>query len=179
MDQRRDGPFRLIFFRLNSKNIQKVKGPRLRILRKDEIEPSIDLTNMEEDDWEDIGEKISASPWIKASSNFSKLDKVAVRNSKSFEFPYNKDGGAVTWDIKDAGDDVNLTTFEPEACNIEIDMKDSFSNIFSNHVFPSIKGHAKLMDAFLSDQIATYYHTVKNRKIKFYDADADDPDHII
>ena len=123
--------------------------------------------------------KISASPWIKASSNFSKLDKVAVRNSKSFEFPYNKDGGAVTWDIKDAGDDVNLTTFEPEACNIEIDMNDSFSNNFFKHVFPSIKGHAKLMDAFLSDEKATYYHTVKNKKLKFFNADADDPDHII
>ena len=35
------------------------------------------------------------------------------------------------------------------------------------------------MDAFLSDEKATYYHTVKNRKIKFSDADADYPDHII
>ena len=42
-------------FPVDFKNIQKVKGPRLRILRKDEIEPAIDLANMKEDDWEDIG----------------------------------------------------------------------------------------------------------------------------
>ena len=35
------------------------------------------------------------------------------------------------------------------------------------------------MDTFVSDERATYYHTYKNRKIKFFDADADDPDHLI
>lgn len=166
-------------FPIDFKNVQKVKGPRLRILRKDEIEPAIDLANMEEDDWEDIGEKKSSSPWMKASSNFAKLDKEAARSSKSFEFPHDKDGGAMTWEIKDAGDDVNLATFEPEACNIEIDMKDSLSNNFFKHVFLSVEGHAKLMNAFLSNEKATCYCTVKNRKIIFFDADADDPDHAM
>ena len=71
-------------FPVDFRNIQKVKGPRLRILRKDEIEAVFDPSSMIENDWIDIGENTSALPWIQASSNFVKLIEEAVRNSKSF-----------------------------------------------------------------------------------------------
>ena len=156
-----------------------MKSPRFWILWKDEIEPAFDLSSMIKYDWVDIGEKTSALPWIQASRNFIKLSKESVQDSKSFELPYNKDGGAVTWDIKYTGDDVNLQAFEPEAISIDVDMKDSFSNNFFKHVFPSVKGHAKLMDKFLSDERLTYYYSVENRRIQFFEEDTDDSDHII
>jgi hypothetical protein len=41
---------------------------------------------------------------------------------------------------------------------------------------PSIKGHARIMDKFLSDEQAPYYETIKQDKIIFYEKDVDDPD---
>ena len=47
---------------------------------------------------------------------------------------------------------------------------------FFEHVFPSVKGHAALVDKYLSDLRAEYYRTVTQFEIKFNDEEATDPD---
>ena len=58
-----------------------------------------------------------------------------------------------------------------------------YNAIFFEHFFPSFKGHAKLMDEYLSSPQAKYHSTVEQDGIRFYQPDAPwfkhDPDQLI
>jgi hypothetical protein len=48
--------------------------------------------------------------------------------------------------------------------------------IFSEHFFPKVKGHGVAMDDYFVDQKAAMFDSVNKEKVKFHNADADDPD---
>ena len=55
----------------------------------------------------------------------------------------------------------------------------SLSSVFFDEFFPSVEGHARLMDDYLSDDRASYHTSVVNDKIKFHDPNDDDPNWIV
>ena len=53
------------------------------------------------------------------------------------------------------------------------------AEIFFEHFFPCVKGHAKLIDDYHSSKNSPYYLTVERDKIKFHQEDDEDPDWMV
>ena len=54
--------------------------------------------------------------------------------------------------------------------------KDDKNDTFFQHIFPSVKGHGKIFDEYLSNPNAENHSTVMVEKIKFHDKAADNQD---
>ena len=50
---------------------------------------------------------------------------------------------------------------------------------FFQDIFPDVTGHALLLDEYFSDDRATYFETVMNDNIKFFDSSYEDPDWMV
>ena len=105
-----------------------------------------------------------------------------IANAKSFKHCYGsgKEVGSITWEIlRDTEylyDNDKIEFDEDSTCVMkELDW-DNRNEIFFEHIFPSIEGHGKIMDEYLSDGRAEFYKTVQTSKIKFDDPEANDPD---
>ena len=82
--------------------------------------------------------------------------------------------------MKNYGEDVQLK--KVFAFDNDIDDEDSNSTLaatFFKDFFPTVTGHAKRMDKFLSNPLAPMHDTVVNDKIVFHDEGDDDPDWIV
>ena len=84
---------------------------------------------------------------------------------KEFILPCNSEGGGIKWKISGDKEVINIGDLELLEPKIEIDLKESFSFNLFEHIFPCIKGHVKLINAYLSDQQTIYYNTAKTSKI--------------
>ena len=110
------------------------------------------------------------------------MSKDDIANATSFEHCHGsgKKVGSITWDI------LRDTEYLYENDHIQFDndssiiMKelnwDNLNETFFDHIFPSIEGHAKMIDEYLSDHRAEFHKTVHTSKIKFDDPEANDPD---
>jgi hypothetical protein len=120
----------------------------------------------------------------------SELDFVALPDEDKsitdfYEMIIDKDGNSIKWKI--LGDTEYLKAEDdplkyPEGPVLLRDIgweNKSFSSVFFDEFFPSVEGHAKLMDEYLADVRASYHTSVTNDNIKFHDAEDDDPDWII
>ena len=167
-------------FPTEKKSISCVRGLRFHVLSDEQEEPAFNPIQAVSNKLEKATKKGNgAASWTKAAKDFSVLDKSAIVDSKVFILPYDKNGDSIVWAIKESSDDVHLNHFEPEAPVIDININDYFSDNFFKHVFPSIHGHAKIVDTYLKDTRSTYFNTYRNRKFQFHDEKHDDPDHII
>ena len=59
---------------------------------------------------------------------------------------------------------------------MEFITENEFWEFFVEHMWPSMTGFGKKLDTYYKSSEAEYYHTVKDRKIRFNDAAANDPD---
>jgi hypothetical protein len=64
----------------------------------------------------------------------------------------------------------------PKAISSCFNFENSIQENFFEHIFPSVEGHAKIIDKFLADPRAPFHETVKNREIAFFDSNDDNAD---
>ena len=122
----------------------------------------------------------------KCINDFCVKEEADILAATKFKMNYFKEYGDpetdfIEWDIVPDTesvdwDEVDLTGETEWRKKIAVDHKSNLNNIFFEHFFPCVTGHAKLIDEYHSSRNSPYYSTVKNDKIKFHDPDADDPD---
>jgi len=80
-------------------------------------------------------------------------------------------GKSIDWEILVDSmhhEDVNFKP--PTRSNVieaDIDFDNNAGVVFFKHIFPSVEGHAKIIDKYLSNPAAEYYSTVQSHKIQF------------
>ena len=94
------------------------------------------------------------------------------------------DDEVVDWKI--LGDDEHITedpisipctvAYTSPAKDYELDDMTDLNKLFFDEFFPSVVGHAKVIDDFHADPRSPFYTTVMNDHITFDDPVADDPD---
>jgi hypothetical protein len=62
------------------------------------------------------------------------------------------------------------------ACATELTDVTDLNKLFFDEFFPSVVGHAKIIDKFHADPRSPFHTAVKNDRIAFHDPEADDPD---
>ena len=129
-------------------------------------------------------EEIRVSPSKSRSSEkeFCMLDtntlqSIAVSNDRWG----TKEDELINWDILPDSKHITEDPFEmPDGVKFkkEIEWEEGFdlNDIFFQHFFPSVEGHAKIIDRFNGNIKSPYYSTVINDNIVFDDVNADDPD---
>ncbi len=86
-----------------------------------------------------------------------------------FVWKIHSDGEHITDDPLKVPEEVDFN-------NIDLNDKSLIETFFESF-FPSVKGHAALIDKYHQNASTPYYHTViRNDSLKFHDDDADDPD---
>jgi hypothetical protein len=102
-----------------------------------------------------------------------KLSDDTLKAATSFTFLGGKgNDDFVLWEILSDADYITDDNFKPPDTANVIDPKfdfttDDIAQNFFQYVFPSIVGHAKIIDKYLSNQHAPYFETVQNDKIVF------------
>ncbi len=132
---------------------------------------------------------------VQSVKQFCALDKDVLKEATEFNYFYGpKDDDCVQWKIM--GDQefiheeeqllqVPTTTSYKDTFEEEINFNPAqaqdfdFNKAFFDHFFPSIKGHAKIMDKILSSPDCSYFATANNDNIKFFDPKSEDPDYLI
>ena len=129
------------------------------------------------------------TPFKKCWKAFIGLDDSLRAEAKTFEMILNSPGDSINWDILPDGQHITRDE-DPMEYPTEVRRKkdidfgddgntDKYADIFFEHFFPDVTGHAQKMDTYLSNIKAPMYQTVLNDGIKFHDAEADDNDWII
>ena len=87
---------------------------------------------------------------------------------------------SIDWDILGDTEHHHDMEFQPptsaRVVTSNFDFEVPIQNNFFENVFPSIVGHAHIIDKFLLDPRATFHSTTVASNIKFHDPDDDDPD---
>ena len=89
-------------------------------------------------------------------------------------------GKSIDWEILASSmhhEDVNFKP--PTRSNVieaDIDFDNNAGEIFIEHIFPSVEGHEKIINKYLSNPAAEYYSLVWSHKIQFFDVDDKDLD---
>ena len=114
---------------------------------------------------------------------FCSMDDDTVKQAKNYHQKYGKeeDGKSIEWKIYGDNEYIKETDdplqYPQEAkYQKDIDPDRPFDETFFSHFFPSVTGHAKVIDEFLSDARCSMRTTVINENIKFHDAEAANPD---
>jgi hypothetical protein len=124
-------------------------------------------------------------PMKQSELDFLALPEEDRKLINEYEMKYDKHGNSLKWKIFQ--DKEYITKAEDPMVypdgpvllrDIGFDTK-GLSDIFFDEFFPSVDGHARLMDEYLQDPRASYNTTVINDKVKFYDETDDDPDWIV
>jgi hypothetical protein len=131
--------------------------------------------------------KAKPGPLRQSEIDFVKLSEDNLEAMNEYEMKYDKDGNSLKWKILQdteylKQDDDRMKYPDGPTLLREIDFGSgdkSLADIFFDEFFPSIVGHALLMDKYLSDIRAGYHTTVMNKKIQFSDPSDDDPDWIV
>ena len=124
-------------------------------------------------------QKKKVLPMNRCQQEFAKLSKTTLVMAKVFTMTYGKgEADCVDWQILGDMEYHYDTDFKPPmSSNVikpVINFDKEFNAHFFEHIFPSVTGHATIIDKFLSDPRAPYYDTVKSHQIKFHDPH--DPD---
>ena len=135
----------------------------------------------ENDDLNDEDSSPKNTEQMDSIKKFCNMSDEEIRRAKIFTL---KDGGnEIVWDIL-ADDEYlmwNEINSDLDIWNNGIELNDdtNLNDIFFDDFFPCVKGHAKLIDEYHSSRNSPYYSTVRNDRIKFYDADLEDPDQLV
>jgi len=130
---------------------------------------------------EEEEKKKKQSPMVKCQAEFAKLSKEVLAEATVFTMTYgSKEAEFIDWEILGDQEYHYDTIFRPptssNVVSSSFDFECSIQENFFEHVFPSVVGHAEIIDKFLSDPRATYHDTVQSHNILFHDANDDDPD---
>ena len=110
------------------------------------------------------------------------MSKHDTANATSFKHCHGsgKQVGSITWEILRDTEylyDNDKIDFDDDSAYIMKELNwDNLNETFFEHIFPSIEGHAKILDEYLSDGRAKFHKTVYTSNIKFDDPEANDPD---
>ena len=130
---------------------------------------------------EEEEKKKKMSPMNKCQADFAALSKDVRAEAKVFEMTYGKNPSeCLQWEILGDQEHHIDNAFVPptssDVVNSCFDFEADLEKNFFDHIFPSVTGHAAIIDKYLADPRATYYETVKNHKITFLDDSEPDPD---
>ena len=130
---------------------------------------------------EEEEKKKKQSPMVKCQAEFAKLSKEVLAEATVFTMTYgSKEAEFIDWETLSDQEYHYDTIFRPptssNVVSSSFDFQCSIQENFFEHVFPSVVGHAEIIDKFLSDPRATYHDTVQSHNILFHDANDDDPD---
>jgi len=130
---------------------------------------------------EESEKKKKMSPMNKCQADFAALSKDVRAEAKVFEMTYGKNPSeCLQWEILGDQEHHIDNAFVPptssDVVNSCFDFEADMEKNFFDHIFPSVTGHAAIIDKYLADPRATYYETVKNHKITFLDDSEPDPD---
>jgi hypothetical protein len=121
------------------------------------------------------------SPLQMSILDFCKQDDGTQKKATDYQMPFGRDGCTnQVFDWKILGETEHITEspydIPMEGPQVNIDFNQPMAKIFFDNVFPDVSGHAKIIDKYLSDQRANFHQTYMNRKMKFHDEKASDPD---
>ncbi|KAG7339288.1 hypothetical protein IV203_023991 [Nitzschia inconspicua] len=118
------------------------------------------------------------------------LDEEVIADAKTFDIRHDEHSEKVSWKIlPDNGytkeDDYPMVAYPKEASfNVdidfgEVDRYEDLKEIFFEHFFPDVVGHAQWINDFHSDPRSPMFTTIQNDNIIFHDPDNEDPDWIV
>jgi len=105
----------------------------------------------------------------KSQQDFAALDKEIWKDAKVFTMFYGIGADDfINWEIlRDAEHHIDTDFVPPSDTNVmkDFDFEWPLIDNFFDPLFPSIKGHARIIDKYLSDSRASYPNTMKADKI--------------
>jgi hypothetical protein len=126
---------------------------------------------------------VSRKDPLEASAAYlSGLDKESLREAATYDMRYGKEeGDIIVGKILQDSDSIDLGMPDMDGDNqfkknIDLNEDTDLGDVFFTEFFPSIIGHAKIIDEYHADQRSPYYSTVNNDNIIFHDENAQDPD---
>ena len=126
---------------------------------------------------------------VASLQSFLNMSDEGVLDATYFDHYYGEgEKDFIRWEILKEGDEIvedvmqHPTAESPFAIDIPWTASKSLNDyfrIFFEHFFPSMKGKAAVLDKYLSDERCSCYKYVQHDKIKFHQADEDDPDYLV
>lgn len=159
--------------------VKHIERKLLHVLSAGEDEPASDPAHLCDDIADAINKrKQNKSPWSISVDEFLDQPKEALATATQFEAKWGEEQEQrQIWMILKDEEYITDSNFKlPEKAKLKLDRNASLYELFFDSFFPSVQGHAALLDKYLSDSRADYHTTYKNRKFKFHDEQDDDPD---
>ena len=149
----------------------KVRSTNLEVVEPGTEEPTHDHVDLTADADADA-----------MTDDFLSLPESVLAIATTYRHQYGKgDDEKIDWQILRDDEHVTDLPFNPSPDvqykkNIDWSEDMDFNQVFFDDFFPSIVGHAAIIDDYLSDPRCKCRSTVAAQSIKFHDPDADDPD---
>jgi hypothetical protein len=119
----------------------------------------------------------------RCTDSFATLDNDVLKSIRQYVHQWGTNPDEViTWEILADNEHVTECPLKvPNGLDIKKTInineeEDNLNEIFFEHFFPSLVGHAKIIDKFHSDTKSPYHLTVRNDNVTFHDDDAEDCD---
>jgi hypothetical protein len=155
----------------------------IKVVLENEEEAEFDHATDLAEAYADVTPQVTRKDPLKASADsFSGLDKEILREAATYEMRYGKEeGDRIVWKILQDSDSIDLGMPDMDGDsqfkkNIDLNEDTDLGDVFFTEFFPSIIGHAKIIDEYHADPRSPYYSTVNNDNIIFHDENDPDPD---
>ena len=155
----------------------------IKVVLENEEEAEFDHATDLAEAYADVTPRVTRKDPLKASADdFCGLDKESLREAATYEMRYGKEeGDIIVWKILQDSDSIDLGMPDMDGDsrfkrNIDLNEDTDLGDVFFAEFFPSIIGHAKLIDEYHADPRSAYYSTTINDNIIFHDENAQDPD---
>lgn len=162
-----------------------IVGRNVKVVQDNEEEKPWDADEFEDDEPSEKRPK-KMTPEQKALDDFLNLSDEDVCKLETIEIPWGRDGCAnqkIVWKVHGETDHITESPWQvPDSPGPDLSHVDFDAPIIDNffeHVFPDVKGHAKIIDKFLSDPRAKHHKTHNQLGHKFHDETAEDPDWLV
>ena len=166
--------------------IENVSRNKLTVLSPGEEENTSkslsQAEQLEHIEHEEDEKKKKTSPMLQSQREFAAVEKGILKSAKVFTMKYGEGGPEdyIEWEVLGDQEHHRDTTFSPPTSSNVIHTNFKYEapieDNFFEHVFPSIVGHAKIIDKFLWDPCAPFHGTAVASKIRFHDPEDPDPD---
>jgi hypothetical protein len=125
--------------------------------------------------------KKKMSPMNKCQAEFAALSKAVHAEATVFQMTYGENpSNCLDWEIlgyqEHHIDNAFIPPTSSNVVNFCFDFEAPLEENLFDHIFPSVTGHAAILDKYLAGPRASYYETIKNHKITFFDDSEPDPD---
>ena len=113
------------------------------------------------------------TPYGRSVDEFCKLPASDLKDARSFSMKFGAaPSDSITWEILEDAKPIIVDASWKVPTGPDLRKELDFDNceldvIFSDHIFPDVTGHGKVIDEILSDRRCKYHDTAKNDSIKF------------